>query len=39
MKGKSKKSTYSTTFGIDPYYKISGICLFCPASPQKTANF
>lgn len=25
MKGKSKKSTYSTTFGIDPYF-LTDLC-------------
>jgi len=25
MKGKSKKSTYSTTFGIDPIFCCNGV--------------
>ena len=38
MKDKSKKSTYSTTFGVDPIYlrEFTGICA---AIPQKIKAF
>ena len=32
MKGKSKKSTYSTTFGVDPYFKV---CAYGKRKPAR----
>ena len=39
MKGKSKKSTYSTTFGIDPNIVNILQAQYAFTSPKKTAPF
>ena len=41
MKGKSKKSTYSTTFGVDPNYFIFSDCFYfkvCAYGKRKPAR-
>ena len=35
MKDKSKKSTYSTTFGIDPYFGVYPFYAWKPQKPQR----